>query len=352
MWLFICIVKLDYMSELTTHSVLHKRITTFVDWIKPEPAKRDEIKDRSNKVREKIKSKAQSDEYGLVIVSTPNAGSFTTKTGLRRHFRGDAEVEGLDVDLPFVIQDNKDGYALYGLLDIFYKIVDDCYPNVPKEKTKSSIKLKFPDKVNLDIVPMLEGDNIDEQILVRSTGEKIKTSVKRHVEFIKKRTEISNKESGRVKFNECLRLFKWWRDSQANGSYILNGDDSPPSFLINLLTAKAFDQLSVKKTYAETLAMWFGYLAHIVKAKEAILFNDYNTPSKDFTTWSVIDPVNPDNNVVKNWSSLKVNELASWLEHGRDNWSRIIRYDLEGENSKSMDQLIELFGNSFKNHTI
>jgi hypothetical protein len=98
--------------------------------------------------------------------------------------------------------------------------------------------------------------------------------------------------------------------------------------------------------------MWFGYLAHMVKAKEAILFNDYNTPSKDMTIWSVIDPVNPDNNVVKNWSSLKVNELASWLEDGRDNWSRIIRYDLEGEDSKSMDQLIELFGNSFKNHTI
>ncbi len=339
------------MSELTTHSVLHKRISTFVDWIKPESAKRDEIKQRSNKVREKIKDKAESDEYNLVVVSTPNAGSFTTRTGLRRHYRGDAEVEGLDVDLPFVIQDNQDGYALFSLLDIFYKIVDDCYPNVDKEKTKSSIKLKFPDKVNLDIVPMLEGDNIDEQILVRSSGEKIKTSVKRHVEFIKKRTETSNNEAGRVKFNECLRLFKWWRDTQANGSYTLGGDDSPPSFLINLLTAKAFDQLSVKKTYAETLAMWFGYLAHMVRNKEAILFNDYNSPSKDLTLWSVIDPVNPKNNVVKNWSSLKVDELASWLEKGRDNWNRIIRYDLEGEDSKSMDQLVELFGNSFKNHT-
>ena len=83
--------KID-MSELTTHSVLHKRITTFADWIRPEAAKRDEIKERSNKVREKIKEKAESDEYNLVVVSTPNAGSFTTRTGLRRHFRGDAEV--------------------------------------------------------------------------------------------------------------------------------------------------------------------------------------------------------------------------------------------------------------------
>ncbi|SHG30782.1 CBASS oligonucleotide cyclase [Flagellimonas flava] len=339
------------MSELTTHSVLHKRITTFADWIRPEATKRDEIKERSNKVREKIKEKAESDEYNLIVVSTPNAGSFTTRTGLRRHFRGDAEVEGLDVDLPFVIKDNQDGFALHSLLDIFYKIVDDCYPDVEKERTKSSIKLKFSDKVNLDIVPMLEGDNVDEQILVRSTGEKIKTSVKRHVGFIKKRTKTSNDEVGRVKFNECLRLLKWWRDTQANGSYIFGGDDAPPSFVINLLAAKAFDQLSVKKTYAETLAMWFGYLAHIVRTREAILFNDYNSPSKDFTLWSVIDPVNTKNNIVKNWGALKVDELANWLEHGRDNWNRIIRFDLEGEDSKSMDQLVKLFGNSFKNHT-
>ena len=113
------------MSELTTHSVLHKRITTFVDWTKPEPAKREEIKDRSNKAREKIKSKAQSEEYGLVIVSTPNAGSFTTKTGLRRHFRGDAEVEGLDVDLPFVIQDNKDDLQTPCWLCIINKVALD-----------------------------------------------------------------------------------------------------------------------------------------------------------------------------------------------------------------------------------
>jgi hypothetical protein len=199
---------------------------------------------------------------------------------------------------------------------------------------------------------MLEAENINEQILIRSNGEKISTSVKKHVEFIKKRTNASNDEVGRVKYNECLRLFKWWRDSQANDSYTLGGDNSPSSFLINLLTAKAFDELSVKKTYAETLAMWFGYLAHMVRSREPILFSDYNTPIKDYNLWTVMDPVNLENNVVKNWDSLKIDELASWLEDGRDNWSRIIRYDLENDDSKSMEQLVEIFGNSFKNHTV
>lgn len=340
------------MSQLSTHSKLHKRITTFVDWIKPESNKRDDIKERANKVRNKIKVKAQSSDYNLTITSTPKAGSFATKSGLRRHFRGDAEVEGLDVDLPFVVKDSQEGYVFSSLLDTFYKIVDDCYPNTNKKRTKSSIKLSFDDNVNMDIVPMLEGNTVDEQILIRSNGDKINTSVKKHVDFIKTRTNLSNNQEGRVKFNECLRLLKWWRDTQANDSYFLGDDNSPPSFLINLLAAKAFDELSVEKTYAETLSKWFGYLANLVEYKKPILFNDYNSPKADsYSSWSVIDPVNTENNIVKNWNSTKIDELATWLKKGRDTWNRVIKHDLYQEDSSSMNQLIELFGNSIRNHT-
>ncbi|CAL2105533.1 conserved hypothetical protein [Tenacibaculum sp. 190524A02b] len=340
------------MSQLTTHSQLHKRLTTFVDWIKPEDNKRDEIKERANKVREKIKKKSETEKYGLTISSTPNAGSFTTKTGLRRHFRGDAEVEGLDVDLPFVVKDNEEGYVFNNLLNTFYKIVDDCYPNTKKKKTKSSIKLSFDDKVNMDIVPMLEGNTIDEQILIRSNGDKINTSVKKHVDFIKKRTDLSNQESGRVKFNECLRLIKWWRDTKANDSFFLGDDDSPPSFLLNLLAAKAFDELSVEKTYAETLSRWFGFLANLINHRKTIFFTDYNSPpTSTYDNWSVIDPVTTDNNIVKNWSNAKISELAKWLEEGRDTWNRVVRLDLESNNNASMEELKKLFGNSIKNHT-
>ena len=339
------------MSELSTHSKVHNRITTFVDWIKPDPEKRDEIKKKANNVRDVLKTKAESGDYNLVVVATPNAGSFSTKAGLRKHYRGDAEVEGLDVDIPFVVKDNIDGYKLNDLLSLFYDIVDDCYPDTEKKATKSSIKLKFTDGVNLDIVPLLEGATSEKQILIRSTGERINTSVQKQIDFIKSRTNSSNQEVGRVKFNECLRLLKWWRDFEANDSYYLGDDNSPPSFLINLLAAKAFDELSVEKTYAETLAKWFGYLAHVTRNKAPILFMDYNSPSKDvLANWTVKDPVNPDNNVVESWDNSKIDELASWFERGRDNWSRVIRFDLDGDDSKSLDHLVKIFGNSFKNH--
>jgi hypothetical protein len=342
-------IKTKKMSELSTNTVLHKRITNFVDWIKPDASKREGIKERSKNVRKNIKNKAE--EKDLVIRSTPYGGSFSARCGLKRHFRGDAEVEGLDVDLCFVVDDkDNDTINLDYLLDEFYTIVDECYPKTTKKKTKSSIKLMFDDHVNFDIVPLLIGESDDEQILIRSNGDRIKTVVKKHTEFVKSRTKSSSTEEGRVHFNECLRLMKWWRDSQASNSYTLGGDKAPSSFLMNMLAAHAYDKLSVKKTYAETLAQWFGYLAHNVRNKESILFADYANPVADEYTWSVIDPVNPENNIVSNWSEMKREELADWFEKSRDDWSRAISSDLNGKDKKSLDQLVSIFGNSFKNH--
>jgi hypothetical protein len=337
------------MSELSTRTVLHKRLSTFVDWIKPDSTKRQEIKDQADKIREKIKNKAM--EKGITIKSTPYGGSFASKCGLRRHFRGNSEIEGLDVDLLFVTAEKtENSWSLNSLLDDFYKIVDSCYPDSEKKKTKSSIKLKFNSNLNFDIVPLLEGHDDESQILIRSNGEKIETSVSKHVNFIKSRTSKSQEESGRVNFNECLRLLKWWRETQANDSMFLGGDDSPPSFLINLLAAHAFDQVGLEMTYGETMAKWFGFLASTVRNESPVLFTDYNNPTEELYKWTVMDPVNTENNIVKSWSSVKKSELADWLEKGRDNWSRIVRYDLEGEDARSLDELVELFGTAFKNH--
>lgn len=339
------------MSQISTKSTLHKRITTFVDWIKPAKDNRDHIKDTANKVRERIKNKAANKDYGFVITSTLNGGSFETKSGLRRHMRGESLVEGLDVDLVFVLQDNEEDYELNSLLDSFEQITRNCYPKSSIEQTKSSIKLTFSDNLFFDIVPMLKGEKEGTQLLIRSTGEEIYTSVKDQVEFIRKRIRESNQEAGRVKFNECLRLMKWWRDFKAVDSYHLGDKKAPSSFLINLLAAKAFDQLSVQKTYGETLAQWFGYLFNIVEHREPILFKDYNNPKEDqIALWSVIDPVNKDNNVVAAWTATEIDELAEWLADSRDELNTALRHDSDGSDTKAVETMVNVFGKSFKNH--
>jgi hypothetical protein len=340
------------MSEISTHTKLHSRLSCFVDWIAPDPEKIDDIAQRADKTRKYIQSSAETD--GITVTDTPKAGSFEKKTGLRRHYRGDAEIDGLDVDIPIVVKPkDEDGDPINELLNKFETYAKKSYPDSTIEKTKSSVKVIFADKVSFDLVPMLATAKKEEQIIIRSTGERLKTSVQKHNLFVKSRTVKSNEEAGRVKFNECIRLMKWWRDMLVNNKgYYLKDDNSPPSIVIDLLCAFAFDKLNVQKTYAETLSKWFSYLANIVRNKKPVFFTDnYTTPTIDASiTWTVLDPVNAENNITKNWGSSKVNELADWLEAGRDSWSKIIRLDEDKEDAKCLDELCELFGTSFKNH--
>ncbi len=339
------------MSEISTHTKLHSRLSCFVDWIAPDPDKIDDIAQRADIVRKYVRQSAEED--GITVTDTPKAGSFEKKTGLRRHYRGHAEIDGLDVDIPIVVKPKtEDGNTITELLNKFEKYAKKSYPDSTVEKTKSSVRITFSDHVSFDIVPMLSSDKKDEQIIIRSTGERLKTSVQKHNEFVKGRTVKSNAEKGRVKFNECVRLVKWWRDIQADNGYYLADENSPPSVVIDLLCAFAFDKLSVQKTYGETLAKWFSYLANVVRTKKMVVFSDYYTPpsADPLVNWMVLDPVNPENNITKNWANSKINEFADWFEAGRDTWSRILHLDEDGDDAKCMDELVELFGTPFKNH--
>lgn len=337
------------MNDLSTKSKIHTRLSTYVKWIAPEPETRDAINDQVADIRSRICEKAKDD--GLAITGTPQAGSFAKNTGIRRHMRAGSEVEGQDIDVPFVIKPPKEGeYQLGQMIDRFEKYATDSYPKTEKEKTKSSVTLKFTNTLSYDLVPLFATKDPERQILVRTTGEHIETSEQKHTEFITDRTSKSDKKKGVVRFNECVRLLKWWRDIRcANGSYL----EEVPSFLIDLLCAKAFDELSVQTTYPQTLAEWFTFLAHAVRKKEQIAFSDYTKPPASDKTveWQVIDPVNPDNNVAKKFQRYEIDELAEWFEMGRDYWNRAIAADLRSEDSRSLEQLVELFGTSIKNHS-
>ncbi len=340
------------MAQLSTRSKIQKRHSTFVDWIAPEKDTRDAIKTQSDEIREKIKKEAIDD--GLTIMSMPFAGSFQKKTGLRRHFRGHSEVEGQDIDIPFIVkQKDKNEVEITELLNRFYKYTKNAYPNKKISTTKSSVVLEYSDVLSYDIVPLLATDIPDKQILIRSDGERRDTSILKHTEFVKKRTAKSKELAGRVSFNECVRLVKWWRYFRQEESGIFDNEDrNVPSFLIDLLCAKAFDELSVQETYAHTVSDWFGYLAHILSKKEPIIFNDNYSKAEDDTTvkWRVLDPVNPKNNIVKKWNNIEISELTSWFSKSHDDYNRAIAMDLNGNDSGSMDELVKIFGNPFKNN--
>jgi hypothetical protein len=336
------------MDGLSTKSKLHSRISKFVGWIAPTPETREEIKQQADEVRDRIIDKARED--GVVVTATPKAGSFAKKTGLRRHMRGDSEVEGQDIDVPFVVKPPKEGeYQLQPMINKFLKYADLSYPKTEKEPAKSSIKLKFTSTLSYDLVPMFATSDPEKQILVRTTGEQIVTSVQKHTEFIKNRTHKSAEKKGVVLFNECVRLMKWWRDTKCTKADYFK---DVPSIVIDLLCAKAFDKLSVQSTYAHTLSEWCTYLAHVVSNKESVSFSDYTSRASQAISgkWCVMDPVNPENNLAQRFQGYEVDELGEWFQDARESWSRAITADEMGDDGRSLEQLVDLLGNPFKNH--
>ncbi|MFT5823456.1 MAG: hypothetical protein ACI8ZM_004717 [Crocinitomix sp.] len=339
----------------SNRAVMHNRLKCFVAYIAPEKEKREDIKRQSDDIRECIEKHAKED--GLTILSKPYSGSFAVKTGLKRSLQGNDEVEGQDIDLAFIMKDqDKNGEPLGCLVDDFVTYLKSCWPESDIGKSKSAAYINFSGtKLQFDVVPLIDTKRKNIQKLIRTNGEERQSSVQKHAEFVKKRTETSNQLKGVVKFNECLQLMKWWRYQRQTESGIFGndeGDEKLPSFLLSLLCAFAYDEESVHDTYADTLKRWFGFLANVVKNRKQVVFNDFikKHDLNESGHWMVIDPMDDSNNILKNWAIDKIDELAEWLGDGRDEIVRAIRYDEEGDDAKSLECLVNLFGNSIKNH--
>lgn len=341
--------------KVSNRSTIHKRLKCFVEFIAPETEKRDKIKQQSDDIRNCIKRHAT--EAGYTIASMPSSGSFAKKTGLRRHMQGDSEVEGQDIDIGFILEDkDNDGNPLGCLVDEFEEYLRTCWPDSDVGQTKSSATISFSGSKNrFDAVPLIKTKRDNIQKLIRTNDEVRQSSVQQQVEFIRCRNKSSDEIAGVVRFNDCVRLVKWWRYQQQSQSGIFgNGDDDEkvPSFLLDLLCAKAYDELSVCETYAETLARWFSYLANVARFRKEVLFDDFiaNHKAREEALWKVIDPMDDTNNVLQNWKDSKIDELTEWLEGARDCMAQAIRHDREGDDSASLGCLVMLFGNSIENH--
>lgn len=341
-----------------TRSVLHRRLSHFVTWLAPEPAKEEEIRRQADDIRTRIKAQAARD--GLIVRSTPAAGSFTKRTGLRRHMTGGSEVEGLDVDLPFVVAPRtRDDEELRFLLDRFERYAAATYPSTECKRGKSAVRLSFKSaRRDYDLVPLLATESPDLQILIRANGERIVTAVQRHVEFIQRRTRRSNELRGRVKFNECVRLVKWCREFRQSSANTPNGSPElprVPSFLLELLCAHAYETCEVEETYAVTLLRWFRHMSGVARQRTRVAFRDFpplsvSTGQPVPSIWEALDPVNPDNNIVATWNRQNIDALAAWLENAATTLEHAIQCDREGRDAQSLGYLVKLFGTPIKHH--
>jgi hypothetical protein len=349
------------MSTLTATAGLtsaqtrsHRRLAKFVDWIKPDATTRANIEKQAPEIRKNLSARADAD--GLNVRATPDAGSFAKHTGLRRHMRGGSEIEGQDVDLPFVVDPvDEDGRRIAELLRRFSGYAKASYPTTPQEVTNSSVEMEFVrSQLYYDIVPMLVAPQPGYQIILKKDGSRRTTSVAKHTEFVRSRTRSSDALPGRVKFNECVRLLKWWRYERIKTSGSI---EVVRTTLIELLCASAYDRCGVEATYTATLLRWFSWLASVTELRQTVEFTDYpsievrenHTPGNQL--WRVIDPVNANNNVVHSeWGNLALKEFAGWFADGRDSFGRLVAQEAAG-NDCTVDTILEhLFGSAIANH--
>lgn len=193
--------------------------------------------------------------------------------------------------------------------------------------------------LNVDVVPVLyEGDDDDVGYLITRAGERVKTSVKLHREFIKKRKDAQPDD-----FAQVVRLVKWW----IRQLKIRDDDFRFKSFLAELICAHLADGGLDMSDYPEALERFFAYIVRS-ELKERIAFTDYYSlaelPQTTFVEMEIYDPVNAGNNVASRYHWTERTRIVSAAGEALDAITEARFVDAKG---RAVDLWRKVLGPSF-----
>lgn len=272
-------------NVLETHRMSHIDVL-----LKKYESRRDEVKD------------ALEVAYSNNIYSPFNSGSFKKHTAINIKF-------DLDIVIPF----KRNSFdTLEKMFDDIYNIINDKYKDEAYiRKQKVSIGIEFyadnaGDVISLDIVPGRELNQDDykdsknlnlmfnEQTGLFVKNSYIKTNIQAQIDHIK------------AKDNErkIIRLFKIWKHSN-NEKY--------KSFLLELMTIKAFDKVEISGNIWEKLKVVMEYI------KENVTKDDFK----------LVDPGNSNNDVMETLTSWEKSNLSNRMD------TMIKRIEENSENIKT-----------------
>lgn len=325
------------------HDVLAAHAKDKVNVPKEEAAKR---RAQVNYLRERLETYiAAHPDYDLVKLRA--AGSTAKHTAIKKR-RG----EGSDADVAAYLRASAVGGVNApeaGLLEWLKARCEEVYG-----KTKDADDFKISDHavgitlhgtgLKIDVVPVLfEGEPDDKGWLVTRQGDRVRTSVTQHLQFIEKRKRLAG-----AGYAELIRLLKAWiRESKRNDTSL-----RCKSFLIELLVAHLWDKgwngtnLQVDD-YPRAFEQVLAYIVQ-TELRSPIAFTDFYrqgelTASTDpIQIW---DPVNPANNVARTYSDLDRTRLVQVAKNAFEeiNWAALA--DAKGD---ANDAWRTLFGPSFE----
>ena len=203
-----------------------------------------------------------------------------------------------------------------------------------------SVRISFSGTgLDVDIVPIIYEDDPDwyGYLISQLNGKRLWTCIPRHIEFIQRRKSQNPKH-----FAQVVRLLKYWarlRKSEVSGFKL-------KSFLIELILAHLVEKGVTLNSYADAMNSWFNFVVSD-ELIEIIAFQDYFPRSSVDVPGSrvkVIDPVNPKNNVAKQYDHTSVEVLINECMSAADSIEFALRAISKEE---TIDAWKRVFGPSF-----
>jgi len=272
----------NQMSEITHDDIARFAIERIN--LPPETAKKH--RRQVNLLRERLEAKIAEDP-AFDLIKMLHAGSVAKGTALRTVNDLDVAVYVKEGDAP-----KADSKLIPWLAERLAEANPNMKPDQFEPKTHC-VMINFRGTgLDVDVVPVLyEGDEEDRGWLVhRGTGDLLLTSILLHLQFMSDRKKLYGDD-----YKQLIRIVKWWKREK---------DLRFKSFMIELLWARLAATGVLLTDYPTALENFFAY---IVKSglKERVFFTEHyfarSLPTNNTGVIEIFDPVNPDNNVAKNY---------------------------------------------------
>lgn len=285
---------MTYQLSSTTLSsfVEHSHIRAFAE--AKVNLKREDVRDfraQVNRLRDRLAEYIKEHpDYGLVKML--HAGSVMKGTALKT-------VN--DMDVAVYVRPSDETTDENRLISWLAARLKEVYPTMKPEQfipRDHCVTVSFSGSgLDVDVVPVIaeEDDQDYGWLVVKDTGERVRTSIPLHLEFIRTR-----KKAQANHFAQVVRLLKWWiRQCKSNDTSFRF-----KSFMAELICARLADEGLDCSDYRRALERVFTYIVTTGLTERIVFTDNYGSDAAADSNApiQIFDPVNPDNNVAVQYS--------------------------------------------------
>jgi tRNA nucleotidyltransferase (CCA-adding enzyme) len=266
-------------------------------------------RDQVNRLRERLAHHI-AENPGFDLVKMLHAGSVAKGMGLRTIN---------DLDAAVYVKKDTAPISDHELVRWLAARLREANPNLRPDQFDESqphcVTITFRGTgLDVDVVPVLyEGDENDLGYLVdKYTGDRLLTSIPRHLEFIRTR-----KSRHPDHYAQVVRLTKQWAQQRK----AIDSEFKCKSFMIELILAHLADRDMNLADYPQALKDFFSYIVKTGLA-ERIAFTDYyplsKLPDPTGAAIEIFDPINPSNNIASKYTINDRQRLVDAAEEAAD----------------------------------